>query len=253
MEKKTVVYDHIEETVDHNTGEITQSTKKQIVKRDKTPDFLMLYTEGVDNIIGAGLSQGQVKVLFGLLESYVLPSNMLIINKDVKTNIADKIGSTLSSVSKSIQVLVQKGIIKKSGVSYHLDPFLFGKGNWNDIKKLRYESVTEFDFEKKEATTQKSTSTQYQDIDKNNVKVVDAKETITGDNNQHTEQQIVIEDKTQDEDTDTPSFPELMPESNDEMDKKRMELSMFLGDVVESMDDKQVIKALSNMANSLSS
>ena len=44
--KDTTVYTHISETVNNVTGEVVSTKKDEVIRREKTPQFIMLFTEG---------------------------------------------------------------------------------------------------------------------------------------------------------------------------------------------------------------
>jgi len=52
--------------------------------------------------------------------------------------IANKIGMQYNTLDKSIKELYNKGIlIRKARGLYIMDPNLFGRGTWNEVKKIR--------------------------------------------------------------------------------------------------------------------
>ena len=136
------------ETLHHKTGEIVESTEEttseQIVKYPKTADFVMAFTKDLGAL--QSLTKGQIMTLFGLLQ-IVNSNNEVILNRAIKDRIAEEFGLKKNSLDVNISNLKKEGILVQiaRGV-YQLQPNLFGKGKWTDIKKMRM--AVEWDFKK---------------------------------------------------------------------------------------------------------
>lgn len=194
----TTIYEHIEETVDNITGEVTLTEKRAIVKQAKTPEFIMMFTEGAPFLAGAKLTGSQTAVLFMLLHKFVLPTdNVLLLTAYTRQTISNEMKIAKNTVDSAILTLIEKNIIlvkKEMGKVYYLNPNIFGRGNWNDIKKLRYQTSVEYDFENKNINETRATTFGYGDVDKNNIDIVGTEENIS-DNGKLIEQKVIIEDK----------------------------------------------------------
>jgi len=168
--KDTTVYTHISETVDNSTGEVISIKRDEVVRREKTPQFIMLFTAGAPDLVRANLTKSQSHVLWKILEKYTHSGNSLKITVATKKVMARELGLTLRTVGAYIRVLINKDIIQELEIEgskdYFLNPHIFGRGEWNNIKKLRYETNIEFDFEKNEAQTVRTTKSTYKDADK---------------------------------------------------------------------------------------
>lgn len=71
---------------------------------------------------------------------------VLALNKYLKEVIAEHCGVSLSRVDHAITEFVQKGYMRRVAVgTYQFNPFLFGKGEWTNLKKTRaaYDSSME--------------------------------------------------------------------------------------------------------------
>ena len=68
--KDTTVYTHISETVNNVTGEVVSTKKDEVIRREKTPQFIMLFTEGAPDLVKANLTKAQSHVLWKILEKY---------------------------------------------------------------------------------------------------------------------------------------------------------------------------------------
>jgi len=134
------------------TGEIVETEKEQIIRYPKTADFVMSFTKDLGYM--KNLSKAEILVTFGLLQ-IVNRNNEIILNKGIKNRIANEFGLKQGSMDQLISNLKRKKIIQSiktpegknlRGV-YLLNTFLFGKGNWMNIKKQRM--YIEWDFQKK--------------------------------------------------------------------------------------------------------
>ena len=97
------------------------------------------------------LSKGEIVVFFGLLQ-IVNNNNEIILNSGIKKRISENFDIKLESINVLLSQLVKKNMIIKTeemGV-YLLNVFLFGKGKWTDIKKMRM--LIEWDFKEKKKT-----------------------------------------------------------------------------------------------------
>ena len=122
-------------TVDSETGEILQKTnvEKSIVEGE--PNFVKLYIDDILKLKDVPKASNDVLNILVANMSY---GNVVVMIKPIKDMIAEQTGLKLNTINKAIQNLHGAGIlIRKSKSVYLVDPTLFGKGKWEDIKKLR--------------------------------------------------------------------------------------------------------------------
>ena len=155
----------------------------------------MLFLKGIPQLLDASLSNMQLKVLWVILSNYVNKNNALSLSAGVRKEIAREIDSTYRTVSEYINQLCKKGIINKvdfeGSPNFFLNPHIFGKGNWYDIKKLRYETSIEYDFEKKTALQTNKTISVF-DTEEQTLKIVEAREEKK---DKHTQQTLFVEEE----------------------------------------------------------
>ena len=133
----------------NEVGEIIETEKEQIINFQKTDDFIMTFTKDLGYL--KNLSKGEIVVFFGLLQ-IVNNNNEIILNSGIKKRISENFDIKLESINVLLSQLVKKNMIIKTeemGV-YLLNVFLFGKGKWTDIKKMRM--LIEWDFKEKKKT-----------------------------------------------------------------------------------------------------
>lgn len=130
-------------------GEIIETEKEQIINFNKTDDFIMTFTKDLGYL--KNLSKGEIVLFFGLLQ-IVNNNNEIILNAGIKKRMSENFDIKIESINVLLSQLVKKQMILKTeemGV-YLLNVFLFGKGKWSDIKKMRM--LIEWDFKEKKKT-----------------------------------------------------------------------------------------------------
>jgi predicted transcriptional regulator len=123
------------EQIDYTTGEVKERT---IVRsfRGEEPSYIKLYLADISYLYELPTTSGDL--MFELLNYVTYGTQEIILNTAAKKRIAEETGMALKTVNNRLSMLVSKGIIarKDPGV-YQLNPYLFGKGDWKTIKKLR--------------------------------------------------------------------------------------------------------------------
>jgi hypothetical protein len=144
-------------TTINSVGEIIETEKEQIMNFGKTQDFVMSFTRDLGYM--KNLSKGEILVLFGFLQ-IVNTDNEIILNKSIKKRICKDFDLNISSINVLISNLKKKKVIQsKVGLNgeiergvYLLNTFLFGKGQWSNIKKQRMYIEWDFKNLKKKVT-----------------------------------------------------------------------------------------------------
>lgn len=137
-QKKKVSKEVLEKFTDPDSGEVLVEKYFQQSYVDREPNYVKLY---IDNLILLnGLPKGTTDTIMELLK-YMSYENTIILNAYIKKTIANNLGfKTVQSLDNNINKLVKKGIIERIGRgTFRANAFLFGKGDWNDIKQIRFE------------------------------------------------------------------------------------------------------------------
>lgn len=159
------IYQHIEEKINDQTGEITQRTSFTAVRKSKTDDHVQFYLGNISGLLDMDLSKREYDVMCALM-TYVLPrNNLLMLNAGTRRMISTKLNFSekSNSVNKAIASLVEKRIIYKHSGQYFLSPFHFGKGQWENISKMRIQVEKTLDFESGNVTVVRSSSATYKE------------------------------------------------------------------------------------------
>lgn len=71
--------------------------------------------------------------------------NIIVLNAYIKKQMAEELGfNTVQSLNNNINKLVKEGIMIRKGTgTYEMNPFLFGRGSWDNIKKIRFQVIFE--------------------------------------------------------------------------------------------------------------
>lgn len=177
-DKKNVIYQEFHTFKDNATGEVINTHNKKLIKLERTPDFIMLFTEHVAFL--ENLQTGEKAVLSQILQHYVGVQNIIFLSADTKKDMAEALKVGISSIQKATKSLLDKkiivkGIIKENQI--YLNPHLFGKGNWENIHKMRQEVAYDFDFVNLEMKESRRLSTQYEgEIELEEHDIIDTKE-----------------------------------------------------------------------------
>lgn len=118
-------------------GNVTHTTTSREMTVPKEPDFIKLYIKDV--LYLKELPAGHNSILMALLKlsNY---GNIIILTRPIKKIISESTGLAETTINKAITELVRGDIlIRKDRALYVLNPFLFGRGHWKDIEKLRTE------------------------------------------------------------------------------------------------------------------
>ena len=142
-----------ENTVDKETGEIIRRTT--VLQFDREPNYVKLYLDclGValgNNGLGSGINELFVEVL--KLASYAEGGQHVVLNSYNKAIICKNTGKTLRRLDMAIRTWTENNVLKRvARGTYQINPWLFGKGEWRDIRSLR----ATFDFSAGEIITER--------------------------------------------------------------------------------------------------
>ncbi|MFH5837451.1 replication/maintenance protein RepL [Proteiniclasticum sp. C24MP] len=124
-------------------GEIYAQSTKKVLSWGTEPPFIKLYLQ--DILYLSDIPNKHERVLYELLKrvTYAGETNGMevVINSALKRRIAEELGfKNIGSISNAITDLVKgKIIIRRDTGIYQFNPYFFGKGDWQDIAKLRLE------------------------------------------------------------------------------------------------------------------
>ena len=128
--------------VDYGTGEIKQEEIHRTMQWETEPDYIKVYLTDICYLTHTPKFCSDVLRYLLKYASYAdEDSGGMIVSLSTYTrkSLAEKLGfQQVQSLTNAIATLVKgKVLFKLGGGAYRLNPYLFGKGNWRDIKKLR--------------------------------------------------------------------------------------------------------------------
>lgn len=122
------------EIIDVNSGEIVNS-QMELISYNQEPDFVKMYLQDLSFL--HGLTGTNNSILHSLLSKMTYDNEIILIPR-VKEEMANKIGLMKKTFEKGIRLLCEKGILIKKDNNYYLvNPFLFARGSWKDIRSIR--------------------------------------------------------------------------------------------------------------------
>lgn len=133
--KKRISQEITSQVVDNETGEISKEVKHQIAFVEREPDYVKLYISDIFRLTDVPKSSNDIMLAMLRRMTY---NNDIALFAPVKREIAKELGLKEVTISKAIELFVKKSIIlRKDRGLYIINPYFFGRGKWEDIKKVR--------------------------------------------------------------------------------------------------------------------
>lgn len=126
-------------TVNHETGEITQSSVTKRYRGDE-PSYIKLYLEDISYLYGLPTTTSDL--LQELLKYVTYGTNEVMLNSTAKKRIVSATGMSIRTVDNRLQELVKSKVLDRVAPgTFTLNPYLFGKGDWKSILELRNKNL----------------------------------------------------------------------------------------------------------------
>lgn len=133
----------IETSIINDQGAFVSKRANKTLSWGTEPSYIKLYLQDV--LYLSDMPTKHSAILYELLKraSYAGDKDgmQVIINASLKRRIKDTLGfKNISSVNNAVTDLVKGKILYRVDVGmYNFNPYLFGKGDWQDISRLRLE------------------------------------------------------------------------------------------------------------------
>lgn len=127
----------------NENGEMQEQFITRKLSWGSEPNFVKLYLQDV--LYLSDMPSKYSAILFELLKRSCYAGEQegmqVVVNNSLKRRIKDALGyKNISSVNNAITDFVKTKILYRADVGiYNFNPYLFGKGDWADIAKLRME------------------------------------------------------------------------------------------------------------------
>ncbi len=133
--QKNVVKEVSTVTIDGATGEVTEIQKVQSYSIEQEPPFVKLYLSDIVRL--KELPPATSTVLHAILQVMNYQSKVMLMGF-IKKEMCENLGMSMNTLNKAIDNLHKSGILIRIATGYYVvDPELFGKGSWKDIKNIR--------------------------------------------------------------------------------------------------------------------
>lgn len=129
------LYSHEKMVTDRTTGEILSEESTTVHQIPEEPPYVKLYLDDLIKLNDLPKSSSAILYEFVRKMNY---DGFIVINASIKRMIGADLGVKEQSISNAISTFVKKDIMHRfdKGV-YILNPSLFAKGKWTDVRKLR--------------------------------------------------------------------------------------------------------------------
>jgi len=132
--------------IDHISGEITQD-KSHVIDIKPTPnepEYIKLYINDLGKL--CNLSNGQRSILL-YVAACVNYDGFVLLPSGQKARIAKSAQCSVSSVNNAVNFFCKMNILNKEGGGvYELNPDLFARGKWRDIRERRQAFYTKITY-----------------------------------------------------------------------------------------------------------
>lgn len=120
-------------TIDVSTGEIIKQSTESIVPKE--PNFIKLYLE--DLVMLKDVPKWVSGILYELLKRMNY-QNEIVLNSEIKRRIAGELEIVPKTIDNALVTFVKKKILIRTGKGIYIaNPYLFGKGDWNNVRGIR--------------------------------------------------------------------------------------------------------------------
>ncbi len=136
MSKKLLSTQKTERRIDPETGELLDVTiEKTFNLSKKNEPFFMTYIKGLSIIYGIK-SAAALRLLYRIMEMTKLNSNEVQISAPKKKQILKDLNISLPCFTKSMQILIEKGLISGGRGLYYISEDIFWRGDSQSREQL---------------------------------------------------------------------------------------------------------------------
>lgn len=134
MYQKKLVREVVTQTVDEN-GEFVEKKSSQVFAMEREPDYVKLYIDDIMRLNDLPRSSSNILLAIVRRMSY---ANDIALYAPIKREIEAELGIKEVTLKKAIDLFMENSILfRKARGLYTINPYFFGKGKWEDIKKVR--------------------------------------------------------------------------------------------------------------------
>lgn len=131
---------YVEKTTVDENGNTLKKESNIVYSVPTEPPYVKMYLDTI--LYLKDLPKGHNPILMSILKRlpWANQDQDIALNAGIKRKIAKEVGCSVSKVNNAITDLVKGEVLFRMDVGvYQVNPHLFGRGEWNDIAKLRLE------------------------------------------------------------------------------------------------------------------
>lgn len=131
---------YVEKTIVDENGNTLKKESNTVYSVPTEPPYVKMYLDTI--LYLKDLPKGHNPILMSILKRlpWANQEQDIALNAGIKRKIAKEVGCSVSKVNNAITDLVKGEVLFRMDVGvYQVNPHLFGRGEWNDIAKLRLE------------------------------------------------------------------------------------------------------------------
>lgn len=132
------------ETITYNkeTGEVIEHTETKYKQVSIEPNYVKVYVDAVIGLLGQSKTSKETDVLLILAKSMTYMNdempNKVNIDALLKKHIIKETGISEGALNNMLTGFVKRDIIRRIGRgAYQLNPFMFAKGNWSNVRRIQ--------------------------------------------------------------------------------------------------------------------
>lgn len=129
-------------TYSKDTGEVIERTETKYKNVSQEPNYVKVYVDAVIALLGKDKTSKESDVLLILAKNMTYVNeempNKVNIDKVLKDHIIHSLGMKPGTLKNMLTGFVKKDVIRRIGKGvYQLNPFMFAKGNWSNIRRIQ--------------------------------------------------------------------------------------------------------------------
>lgn len=134
MSKKRILQETTQ-TMTDTDGEVYKEVKSQTIQVEREPDYVKLYISDILRL--QDIPKSGNEILLAMLKRMTY-NNDIALYAPVKREIANELGVKEVTISKAIELFTERSILlRKDRGLYIINPYFFGRGKWEEIRKIR--------------------------------------------------------------------------------------------------------------------
>lgn len=137
------IIESIEMIEKDENGKAKKSVQRKVVRYEDEPEYIKVYLDTI--LYLKDLEKSYNPILLSILKRMTYASyrnkdggQIIVVNSYIKKGIAEDAGVSVSRVNQAFTDFTKGEILIRVGRgTYQVNPHLFGKGDWADIKEIR--------------------------------------------------------------------------------------------------------------------